>query len=97
MTVSSVTIINSIWTMIYDEFMKINSISDSVANEYSNLNLVLFAVLLDECLSSNILASLDYCHRIYLNLSELFTMSSMIYNLSLLCEIKSYQLSMSSV
>jgi hypothetical protein len=54
--VLSVAISNAILTLIYCDYIENNSISYFVANQYSNL----ITVLLDQCLSSHILISLDY-------------------------------------
>jgi hypothetical protein len=53
-TVSSVTITNSIRTLVYSDYIEINNIKYLVANEYSSLNPALFSIVLDECLPDNI-------------------------------------------
>jgi hypothetical protein len=89
--VSSVAITNAIRTLIHYDYIEINSIIYIIANEYSNLNAALFAVLLVECLPSNIIVSFYYCHRIYLRSPELFDINAMSYSISLLCRIKLHQ------
>jgi hypothetical protein len=95
-SVSSVTITNTIRTLIYYDYIEINSIFYSIVVEYSNLSIALFAVLLDECLPPNILVFLDYCCYICLQSPESFTINSMSYNISLLWGIKFHQFSESS-
>jgi hypothetical protein len=68
-----------------------------VANEYSNLNSVLFSVVLDECLPDTILLCFDYCHRIYYQSYEPTTINSMSYNMRFLYGIKLHQLPASSI
>jgi hypothetical protein len=94
---SWVTITNLMRTMINYHYIEINSISYIVTNEYSNLNAVLFVVLLDKCLSSNIFVSLDYSCRIYFQSFEPFIINSMSYNMSLRYGINFHQLPMGFV
>jgi hypothetical protein len=96
-TVVSVTITNSIRTLVYYDYIEINNIKYLVANEYSSLNPALFSIVLDECLRDNIQVQLDYCNRIYFQSYEPFNINSMSYSMSLLCGIKQHQLSVSSI
>jgi hypothetical protein len=94
--ISSVTTTNAIRTLTYCDYIKINSIKFFAANEYSNLNSVLFSVVLDEYLPDAILICFDCCHRIYFQSYESFTINSMSYNMSLLCGIKLHHFPVSS-
>jgi hypothetical protein len=58
-TLSSVTITNSIRTLFYHDYIEINNIKYRVANEYSSLHPALFSIVLDECLPDNIQVQLD--------------------------------------
>jgi hypothetical protein len=53
MTISSVTITNSIRRLVYHDYIEINSIKYLAPNEYSSLNPALFSIVLDECLPDN--------------------------------------------
>jgi hypothetical protein len=53
-TISSVTITNSIRTLVYYDYIEINNIKYLVANEYSSINPALFSIVIDECLPDNI-------------------------------------------
>jgi hypothetical protein len=91
-TVSSVTITNSIRTLVYYDYIEINNLKYLVANEYFSLNLILFSIVLDECLSDNIQVQLDYCNRIYFQSNEQFNINFMSYSMSLICDIQQNQL-----
>jgi hypothetical protein len=95
--VSSVTITNSIWTLVYYDYIEINNITYLVANEYSSLNPALFSIALDECLPDNIQIQLDYWNRIYFHSNEPVKINYMCYSMSLLCGIKQHQLPISSI
>jgi hypothetical protein len=96
-TVASVTITNSIRTLVYNDYIEINNIKYLVANEYSSLNPALFSIVLDECLPDNIQVQLDYCNRIYFQSDNPFNINSMSYSMSLLCGIKQHQLPVSAI
>jgi hypothetical protein len=92
---SSGTIINTIGTLIYDEFIQ--------SIQYRRLLLMNFQIKPSFICSSmtrkftpNIFVSLDYFVRIYPQSSESFTINSMSYNMSLLHSIKLHQLPVSS-
>jgi hypothetical protein len=86
--VSSVTITNSIRTIVYYDYIEINNMKYLVVNEYSSLNPALYSIVLDECLPDNIQVQLDYCNRIYFQSNEPFNINSMSYSMGLLCGIK---------
>jgi hypothetical protein len=92
-----VTITNAMPILTYYLYFENNSIIFIPANEYSNLNLVLFCDVINECLPHPILIRIDYCHMLYFQSYERLKINSMSYNLSFLCEIKFHQLSVSSV
>jgi hypothetical protein len=69
-TVSSVTITDSIRILVYYDYIEINNIKYLVANEYSSLNPALFSIVLDEYLPNNIQVQLDYCNGIYFQSNE---------------------------
>jgi hypothetical protein len=52
--VASVTITNSIRTLVYYDYIEINNIKYLIGNEYSSLNPALFVIVLEECLPDNI-------------------------------------------
>jgi hypothetical protein len=96
-SVSSVTITNSIRTLKYDDDIQINDEIYYINNDYINLNEIL-SVVLDEILPISYEIPLDYCNRIYFqSYVSSFVIQSMSYNLSLLLGIKLYQLLISSV
>lgn len=66
-------------------------------NEYSNLNLVLFSVVLDECFPDTFLVSADSYSMIYFQNYEPFSINSMSYIMLLLCGIILYQLPVSFI
>jgi hypothetical protein len=96
-TVASVTITNSIRTLVYHHYSKIKNIKYLVANEYSSLNPALFSIVLDEFLPDNIQVLVDYSNRIYFQSNEPFNINSMSYSMSLLCGIKRHFLPVSSI
>jgi hypothetical protein len=53
-TVASVTITNSIRTIVYYHYIEINDNKYLIDNEYSSLNPSLYSIVLDECLPDNI-------------------------------------------
>jgi hypothetical protein len=57
-TVASVTITNSIRSLVYYDYIEINNIKYLVGNEYSSLNPALFSIVLEECLPDNFKLSL---------------------------------------
>jgi hypothetical protein len=89
-TVSSVTITNSLRTLLYYDYIEFNEIKYLVANEYSSLNPALFSIVLDECLPDEIQVQLDYCNKIYFQSDKPFNINSMSYSMSLLCGIKQH-------
>jgi hypothetical protein len=98
LSVSSVTITNSIRILKYDNYIKINDEIYYSNSDYTNLNPATFSVVLDEIFPATYEIHLDYCHRIYFQSYVLsFVIRSMSYNLSLLLGIKLYQLPISSV
>jgi hypothetical protein len=96
-TVSSVTITNSISSLVDYDDIEINNIKYLIGNEYSSLNQALFSIVLDECLPDNMQVQLDYCNRIYFQSNEPFNINSRSYSMSNLCDIKQHQLPMSSI
>jgi hypothetical protein len=65
-SVSSVTITNSIRTLKYKDYIEINGYNYFIDNDFTNITSVTVSVVLDEILPSNIEVHLDYCNKIYL-------------------------------
>jgi hypothetical protein len=96
-TLASVTITNSISTLVYYDYIEINDNKYLIGNEYSSLNRALFYIVLAKCLPDHIRVQLDYCRRIYFQSNEPFHIYSKSYFMSLLCYIKQFQLPVSSI
>jgi hypothetical protein len=97
-SVSSVTITNSIRTLKYDDHIKINNEINYINNHYINLNPGTFSVVLDELLPVSYEMHLDYCNRIYFqSYISSFIIQSMSSNLSILRGIKLFQVPITSV
>jgi hypothetical protein len=65
-SLSSITITNSIRTLKYNDYIEINSDNYFIDNDYTNITPVTFSVVLDKILPSNIEVHLNYCNQIYL-------------------------------
>jgi hypothetical protein len=93
-----VTITNSIRILKDNNYIEINGDNYFIDNDYTKLTPVIFSVILDEILPSNIEVHLDYCNKIYLQCLDFpLVIHDMSYNMSLLLVMKLYQLSIASI